>query len=118
MQSEEALNLSCVVLTYHGLSHSEFIPVIQSGHEHQPSMSPKSYRLHKSVNTIEAVTANSHRIQEKHNAHEHKTAVTAQLSNAMEHRTGLGVHSGGCFRPGQQLCEPSVIRKECHTALL
>lgn len=67
------LSLAVLVLIHASwlVLFSEFIPVnlvaTNTNHQCHPN-----HTDHININTIEAVTANSHRIQEKHNVHEHK----------------------------------------------
>lgn len=102
------LIFSCVVFHVSWLvSFYELIPVnsvaTNTNHQCHPN-----HTDHIKVLTLLRQLLQTHtEFKKKHNAHEHKTAVTAQLSNAMEHRTGLKMHSCGCFWPGQQLCEQS-----------
>lgn len=103
--------MACLILCN---KSSKFRVATNANHRCQPN-----HTDHIKVLTLLRQLLQTHtEFKKKHNAHEHKTAVTAQISNAMEHRTDLEMHSCGCFWPGQQLCELSVIRKECHTALL
>lgn len=125
VQSEEALNQGVVFLIH--LSWLVSFYELNSICSEWPRTATMYHHINVaqiihttySINTIEAVNANTQNSRKTHtNTKQVKLPHEELLSNAMKHRTDLERHSLRCIWPGVQLWNKSVAGQECHTALL